>query len=105
MGWAAARDRLHRRVTATFKDGLATYTGPNGEPPVSDISVIIDRNLMQNGPEGIFKSDAVGLSWRVVELCRATRGGVFTVGAERFTVEEAITDDGHMITAACMVTP
>lgn len=102
MGWAAARDRLHRRVTATFQDGLATYQGPNGEPPVSGVSVIIDRNLMQSGPDGMFRSDATGVSWRVAQLCRVTRGGVFSVGCERFTVEETISDDGHMATAACM---
>lgn len=105
MGWAAARDRLHSRVTATFKDGLATYTGPNGEPPVFGISVIIDRNLMQNGPEGVFQSDAIGISWLTNQLCGVSRNGVFVVGTERFKVEQTIADDGHMATAACMVTP
>lgn len=105
MGWAAARDRLHSRVTATFTDGLATYSGPNGAAPVSGISVIIDRNLMQNGPDGVFRSDAVGITWRAAQLGGASRTGIFVVGTESFMVEETVMDDGHMITAACMVAP
>lgn len=104
MAWASVRDRMLHRVTEALKDGLATYTGPNGEPPVSGISVIIDRGLMQNGPEGLFRSEAVGITWRVSELSKAARGGAFTVGTESFVVEESLADDGHMILAACMVT-
>lgn len=105
MGWASMRDRMLNQAVSTFKDGAAQYTGPGGSPAASGVSVIIDRNLMQSGAEGMFRSDAVGVSWRKPELAAVARGGVFTVAGESFTVEDIIADDGHMITAACMVTP
>ncbi|SRR3990167_6722220 len=104
MGWASMRDRMLNHTVATFKDGTATYVGLGGVTPVAGVSVIIDRDLIQSGAEGMFRSDAVGLSWRKPELAAVARGGVFTVGAESFTVEDIIIDDGHMMTAACMVT-
>ncbi|MCY1561184.1 hypothetical protein D9M68_984110 [compost metagenome] len=69
------------------------------------IQVIIDRNLLQSGAEGVFRSDAVGVTWRREELAKAERGGFFLFGAERFLVEDIIADDGYMITAACMGAP
>lgn len=98
------RDRMLNQAVSTFSDGSAQYAVPGGPPPVVGISVIIDRNLMQSGAEGMFRSDAVGLSWRKPVLASVARGGVFTVGGESFTVEDIVFDDGHMITAACMVT-
>lgn len=105
MAWADMRDRMHSRVVAHLKDGAAQYTAPAGGAVVSGVEVIIDHNLMQNGPEGVFRSDAVGITWRKAQLAAAQRGGVFAFGDAAYVVEETITDDGHMITAACMVQP
>ena len=105
MGWAEMRDRMHERVVAHLNDGCAQYQGPDGTPAQSGVTVIIDRNLMQNGPEGVFRSDAVGVSWRKCQLATAERGGFFSYCGERLVVEDVIADDGHMVTAACMVQP
>jgi hypothetical protein len=105
MGWAEMRDRMHERVVAHLNDGCAQYQGPGGAPAQSGVTVIIDRNLMQNGPEGMFRSDAVGVSWRKCQLATVERGGIFTYCGERLLVADVIADDGHMVTAACMVQP
>ena len=105
MGWAEMRDRMHERVVAHLNDGCAQYQGFDGAPAQPEVTVIIDRNLMQSGPEGMFRSDAVGVSWRKCQLATVVRGGIFTYGGERLVVEDVITDDGHMVTAACMVQP
>ena len=105
MGWAEMRDRMHERVVAHLNDGCAQYQSHDGAPSQSGVTVIIDRNLMQSGPEGMFRSDAVGVSWRKCQLATVVRGGIFTYGGERLVVEDVISDDGHMVTAACMVQP
>ncbi len=99
------RDRMHQRVVARLKDGFAQYTGPSGAPVVAGIEVLVDYNLMQNGPHGTFRSEAAGITWRKVQLAHAERGGVFVLAGVSFLVEETINADGHMITAACMVQP
>lgn len=105
MAWAAMRDRMHRHVVATLNDGIAQYQARAGDPVLSGLTVIIDRNLMQNGPDGVFRSNAVGVTWHKCQLAEVERGGVFTYGSERLVVEDTISDDGHMVTAACMVQP
>ncbi len=105
MAWADMRDRMHQRVVARLKDGCAQYTGPSGAPVVAGVEVIVDQNLMQNGPDGVFRSKAVGITWRKEQLDHAERGGVFVFGGVSYLVEETISDDGHMLTAACMVQP
>lgn len=97
------RDRMLNLTQSTFTDGSAQYASQDGSQSVSDISVILDRNLMQSGPEGMFRSDAVGVSWLKSALCSAVRGGVFTIDGESLIVEDIIIDDGHTVTAACMV--
>ena len=99
------RDRMHERVVGKLNDGCAQYQGPGGAPVCQLPEVIVDRNLMQNGPDGMFPSDAVGVSWRKPLLPDAARGGIFTFCGERLLVEQIIADDGHMVTAACMVQP
>ena len=99
------RDRMHARVVAKLKDGSAQYRDASGTVIAESVQVLIDRNLMQNGAEGMFRSEAVGFTWRHSELASAQRGGVFVFGAEQFVVEDVIADDGHMLTAACMVQP
>ena len=105
MAWAEMRDRMHRSVVGQLKDGTAQYTGRTGAPVVADVEVLVDRNLMQTGPDGMFRSDAVGVTWRKEQLQAVERGGVFLFGAERLVVEDTISDDGQMATAACMVQP
>ena len=97
--------RMDSRVQISLGNGTAQYTGRTGAPVVADIEVLVDRNLMQTGPDGMFRSDAVGVTWRKEQLQAVERGGVFLFGAERLVVEDTISDDGQMATAACMVQP
>lgn len=102
MAWADMRDRMHERVVAHLNDGTAEYNANDGTPPVRCLPVIVENNLMQNGPEGLMRSDAIGVTWRKQLLETAERGGVFTHCGRRLIVEQVIADDGHMVTAACM---
>ena len=94
--------RLDTRVMRLLKDGHAEYQPPGGLPPVLCVEVMVDENLMQNGPEGVIRTEAVGITWRKAQLQDVTRGGLFVHAGRRFIVEEKIMDDGHMATAACM---
>lgn len=102
MAWADVLARMDSRVMAHLRDGCAQYVGPAGGPVVAGVEVIVSRELMQNGPDGMFRSSAVGFSWRKDELAKVERGGVFTFCRARYLVEEQISDDGYFVIAACM---
>ncbi|QRY79641.1 hypothetical protein JVX91_00570 [Pseudomonas sp. PDNC002] len=100
------RDRLHERVVARLNDGTAEYQAKDGRLLASGLTVIVDHNLMQNGPDCLMRSDAVGVSWRKPLLACVERGGIFTLCCgRRLLVEDIAADDGHMVTAACMEVP
>ncbi|MBB3103795.1 head-tail joining protein [Azomonas macrocytogenes] len=105
MGWANMRDRMLDRVVDTFADGSAQYIANQSGPISLPFKVILERNLERTGPDGVFLTDSVGITWRKPDLLTVERGGVLIIGAERFIVEEVISDDGYMMTAACMVQP
>lgn len=94
--------RLDARVMRLLKDGCAEYQPPGGKPPVRGVEVMVDENLMQNGPNGMIPTEVTGITWRKAQLQDVTRGGVFQHAGRRFIVEQKIMDDGHMATAACM---
>ncbi|MCY1275491.1 hypothetical protein D9M68_303630 [compost metagenome] len=98
-------DEMDGMIMDSLGDGEASYCGANGAPPVTCIRVMVDRNLEINGPEGLQRTDAVGITWRRESLAGAERGGLFRYGAERFVVEDIIFDDGYIVTAACMEAP
>lgn len=102
MGWASRRARLNRAVARHLSDGTASYQPPHGMGTVAGIPVIVDHNLMQAGAEGVFRTDATGITWNASDLPRAARGGIFTIDCRRYTVEDILRDDGQVITAACM---
>lgn len=96
--------RLHSVGVARLADTVGRYS-EQGHAPVEGLELIIDRNLQRAGPDGLYPSDQVGISWAASAMPTASRGGLFEVGAQRFMVEELIVDDGYMLTAACMVAP
>lgn len=103
MSFAELTDDMDDMIMSSLNDGQATYQGTLGELPVSGIEIFIDRNLQRVGPDGLFRSDAVGITWKKRSLAHAARGGVFQQCATRYCVEDIIEDDGHIVTAACMV--
>ncbi len=98
-------DDMDAAIMASLSDTTGDYLGIDGQPPVLGITLMVDKNLQQAGAAGVFLTSAVGLTWHATELATAERGGVFVVGTKRYQVEELIADDGHMLTAACMVQP
>ncbi len=94
--------RLVARVIRQRKDRCDEDHPPGGNPPVRGVEVMVDENLMQNGPDGMLPTEAVGITWRKAQLQDVTRSGVFVHAGRRFIVEQKIMDDGHMATAACM---
>jgi hypothetical protein len=103
MGWASMRDRMLRTTVAALNDGCATYQDPAGSVPIGGVEVLVDYNLQMAGAEGLFITDQVGITWRKASLPSTGRGGIFTHCGKRYVIENVIADDGHMITAACMV--
>lgn len=101
--FSRALARLHGTASARLADAIGTYQ--NGQQaPVGDLDLMLDRGVQLEGANEAFLASTVAITWAVAQMPRAERGGVFAVGLERFTVEQVIADDGHMITAACMVT-
>jgi len=91
---------MDRRVLAKLNDGCAQYLVA-GQPPKT-VTVMVERNMVQNGPEGLFRSESTGFTWRKAELGTAVRGAMIRFDGCRYLVEEVISDDGYFITAACM---
>jgi hypothetical protein len=102
-GFGKALAAMDAAIMSSLNDGICDYQGQYGEPPVYGIEVLVDHNLQRVGPEGLFRSDAVGITWKKRDLTSVTRGGIFQHGCKRYSVEDVIEDDGHMVTAACMV--
>ena len=96
--------RLHSVATARLADSLGSYIEP-GQPAVPGLPLIVEHNLQREGPEGLFMTDQVGITWFTTQLPTAKRGALFEIDGRRYMVDEPIADDGHAITAACTVTP
>lgn len=105
MSFAALTGDMDAAVMSSLGDGLANYFNSAGAPVVFDLEVIVDHGLERAGAEGRFRTDAIGVTWRKSCLSDVECGGFFVHESKRLTVEVVIFDDGHMITAACMVTP
>lgn len=101
--FARMQGRLNRVVRERLADTLGSYQQA-GHPPVDDVVLQIDRGVDLTGAGEIFQGCTVAITFSKAQLASVSRLGVFVVGAERFTVERAIADDGQWITAACMVT-
>lgn len=102
MSFADHTDDMDEMIMSSLNDGTAEYSCPAGAVSIHDIEVIIDHNLQRVGPEGLFRSDAVGITWKKRDLPSAARGGFFRQGCKRYCIEDVIEDDGHMATAVCM---
>jgi hypothetical protein len=102
--FARMQARLNRVATARLSDSLGSYQQA-GQLPVDGLALQIDRGVDLTGAGDVFQGCTVAITVSKAQLGAVVRGGLFIVGAERFTVERPIADDGHMITAACMVAP
>lgn len=100
-GFGAALAKMDAAIMSSLNDGNGEYREPS-VPPVSDVELIIDFNLQQAGPDGLFTTEAVGITWRKSALASVRRGGVFYFQKRRFVVEVIVSDDGYMLTAACL---
>ncbi|SEI99677.1 hypothetical protein SAMN04244572_02383 [Azotobacter beijerinckii] len=98
-------DDLSAAIMASLGDGKADCLDAEGSTVARGIDVIIEHNLQRVGPEGLFVSTAVGITWNTADLPGTERGGTFVVGSRRYLVEEIVSDDGQMATAACMEAP
>jgi hypothetical protein len=89
-------------VMAALNDGNGDYLDAAGSPVAQGIPLIVDHNLMQNGPDGLFMSEAIGITFNKSDLKKASRGGIFIFGKCRYVVEDIVSDDDQFVTAACM---
>ncbi len=98
-------DEIDAVVMTALKDGYGDYFASAGMPVALGIELMVEPNLQRVGPEGVFLSDAIGITWRKAALAAVTRGGFFKFDGKRYIVEETIADDGQWVSAACMVMP
>lgn len=100
--FARSMARLHRVGSNRLADSVGCYVEP-GRAPVPDLALQVDANLLQNGPDGLFRSGAVGVGWYKRDLPDvAIRSGMFEACGKRLLIEDLIADDGYWIVAACM---
>lgn len=104
-GFGDKMARMDAAIMASLNDGTGDYFASAGVPVAQGIPLIIDHNLEYVGANGVFLSDAVGITWQNSDLASVTSGGFFQFDGVRYTVEKLIADDGNMATAACMVVP
>lgn len=102
-GFGDKMDRMDAAIMASLNDGTGDYFDSAGMPAAQGIELIVDHNLQRVGPEGVFLSDAIGITWKKSDLAAVNRGGFFEFAGCRYIVEESIADDGHLATAVCMV--
>lgn len=89
-------------IMASLSDGEGEFIHPDGQI-VRNVPLMLDHNLQINGPEGLYRSDVVGVTWRRATVrCAVGRGGIFLYRKRRYLVEDILEDDGHMATAVCM---
>lgn len=101
-GFSDLVEGMDEQIMSSLADAVGTYTDPETGRVQSGIDLMVDHDIGTSGPEGFLLSDAVGITWRRIALSCADRGGIFTVAGVRYVVEKVISDDGHMVTAACM---
>ncbi len=102
MGFAELTDEMDAMIMASLGDGAGDYQHQDGQV-IRNVELIIDHNLQINGPEGLYRSDVVGITWQRQAIpCSVGRGGIFVYRKRRYLVEDILVDDGHMATAACM---
>ena len=100
--FSRALARLNSVGASRLADSLGTYQPAVGAL-VPDLQLQIDRNIQLVGADERFQVGLVAITCARSEVGVVARGGVFSVGAESWTVDEILSDDGHFITAACMV--
>ena len=100
--FSRALGRLNSVGASRLADSLGAYQPAVG-PLVQDLQLQIDRNIQLAGADERFQVGMVAITCAKAELGAVARGGVFSVGAESWTVSDLLSDDGHFITAACMV--
>ncbi|MFG5863639.1 hypothetical protein [Metapseudomonas sp. CR1201] len=103
VSFADQAEEVDSILLDTFSDGCGDYHDATGLHVASNIPLIIDHSVVRAGPEGMLITDAVGITWSKTAVpCADVRGGIFFIGAKRYTVEEIVSDDGSLVTAACM---
>lgn len=100
--FGALVDDMDVAIMATLNDGTATYADATGTTVATGVTVIVERNLERVGADGMFIATPLAVTWRKAELASGVRGGIFVLNRCRYVVEEVVSDDGHLITAACM---
>lgn len=98
-----ALSRLHSVSAARLSDSIGSYQCGSA-PPVLDIELMVDRGVSLEGADSMFRANTVAITWPAVAMSSVVRGGIFTVGAERFLVDDTVADDGYFLTAICTVT-
>lgn len=102
--FARAQHRLHRVGSARLADSIGSYQ-ENRVTVAEDLELQVDQQWGEFGAGDAFAAGVKFVTWHKCRLDSASTGGLFLVGPERFLVEKILADDGHMVTAACMVQP
>lgn len=101
----SAPGRFGRLINGSTSVGKSGYLMPWASSaasvaPIKGIPLQVDRNLSYDGPDGVFITDKVGISWLAKDVPTASRGDLFVIGSSRYLVEKLIANDGWLLTAA-----
>ncbi|MGK6943857.1 hypothetical protein PU463_00029515 [Pseudomonas aeruginosa] len=90
--------RLHERGQERLSDAVGEFRGI-GRPDQGDTAAGRPKPHLR-GPDGVFITDKVGISWLAKDVPTASRGDLFVIGSSRYLVEKLIANDGWLLTAA-----
>lgn len=78
---------------------LGSYTDAS-QPLVSDLELIILRDVERVGQDGMLIVDQVQISVMADQLPKVRRDGIFNDGAKSWRVVDPVRNDGTVVTAA-----
>ncbi|MBU1282718.1 MAG: hypothetical protein KJ989_13025 [Gammaproteobacteria bacterium] len=79
---------------------LGSYSDHVQSVPVTDLELVILRDIERVGPDGGLVVDQVQISVLAEQLCKVRRDGLFVIGSDRWLVFDPVRNDGVIVTAA-----
>lgn len=103
--FAEALTDLDLAIEQSLSDQLGSFQ-PRQGAAVPGLSLQVDVNLQFEGADGVFQTQAVGITVRKASVGTVRRGDLFILASgKQLQVEQPVSDDGYWLTLACMEAP
>ncbi|MCJ8168636.1 hypothetical protein [Atopomonas sediminilitoris] len=103
--FAEALADLDLAIEHSLSDQLGSFQ-PRQGAVVPSLRLQVDVNLQFEGADGVFQTQAVGITLRKASVGTVRRGDLFTLAnGQQLQVDQSVSDDGYWLTLACMEAP